>query len=115
MLFHLRTKKFHYHIHIVHFITRDFTHHELTQDSIDSRIFYCIALSKSLQPCLHLLYRMNITLQDLLLQRLRHFLDILDLSHIILISITPFIGGVLPLHFARHEYLELPLKLLLFL
>ena len=60
MLFHLRTKKFHYHIHIVHFITRDFAHHELTQNSIDSRIFYCIAISKSLNPCHHLIYRMDI-------------------------------------------------------
>ena len=60
MLFHLRTKKFYYHIHIAHFITRDFTHHELTQDSINSRIFYCISISKSLQPCPHLIYRMNI-------------------------------------------------------
>lgn len=56
----LRTKKFYHHIHIVHFITRDFTHHELTQDKIDCRIFYCIAVPKSLQPCLHLLYRMDI-------------------------------------------------------
>ena len=29
--FQLRTKKFYYHIHIAHFITRDFAHHELTQ------------------------------------------------------------------------------------
>ena len=69
----LRMKKFYYHIHIAHFITRDFAHHELTQDSIDSRIFYCIAISKRQQPCLHPLYRMNITLQDLLLQRLRQY------------------------------------------
>ena len=86
--FQLRTKKFNYHIHIAHFITRDLAHHELTQDSIDSRIFYCIAITKRLQPCLHLLYRMNILetlrvqatssspLQDLLLQRLRHLIII---------------------------------------
>jgi len=78
--FQLRTKKFHYHIHITHFIARHLAHHELTQDSINSRIFYCIAISKSLQPCLHLLYRMNITLQDLLLQWLRH-LTIVDFLH----------------------------------
>ncbi len=77
MLFHLRTKKFYYHIHIALFITRHFAHHELTQDIINSRIFYCVAISKSLQPCLHLLYRMDISLQDLLLQRLRH-LTIVD-------------------------------------
>ena len=65
--FQLRTKKINYHIHIAHFITRNFTHHELTQDSINSRIFYCISISKSLQPCPHLIYRMNITLQDLFL------------------------------------------------
>ena len=45
--FQLRTKKIYYHIHIAHFITRDLAHHKLTQDSIDSRIFYCIAISKS--------------------------------------------------------------------
>lgn len=73
----LRTKKFYYHIHIAHFIIRDLAHHELTQDSINSCIVYCIAISKSLQPCLHLLYRMSITLQDLLPQRLRH-LTIVD-------------------------------------
>ena len=76
--FQLRTKKFYYHIHIAHFITRDFAHHELTQDKIDCRIIDSITISKRLQPCLHLLYRMNITLQDLLLQWLRHFLDILN-------------------------------------
>ena len=70
--FQLRTKKFYYHIHIAHFITRDFTHHELTQDKIDCRIIDSITISKRLQPCLHLLYCMDITLQDLLLQRLRH-------------------------------------------
>ena len=43
----------------------------------DCRIFYCITISKILQPCPHLLYRMEITLQDLLLQRLRH-LTIVD-------------------------------------
>ena len=75
--FQLRTKKFYYHIHIAHFITRNFTHHELAQNSINRRIFYCITISKSLQPCLHLIYRMNITLLDLLLQRLRH-LTIVD-------------------------------------
>lgn len=51
--FQLRTKKINYHIHIAHFITRNFTHHELTQDSINSRFFYCISISKSLQPCPH--------------------------------------------------------------
>ena len=33
--FLLRTKKLYYYIHIAHFITRDFAHHELTQDKID--------------------------------------------------------------------------------
>ena len=75
--FQLRTKKFYYHIHIAHFITRNFAHHALTQDKIDCRIIDCITITKRLQPCLHLLYRMNITLQDLLLQRLRH-LTIVD-------------------------------------
>ena len=76
--FQLRTKKFYYHIHIAHFITRDFAHYELTQDKINCRIIDSITISKSLQLCLHLRYRIDITLQDLLLQRLRHFLDILD-------------------------------------
>ena len=48
-----------YHIHIAHLITRNFAHHELTQDSINSRIFYCIAISKSLQPCPHFVDGMN--------------------------------------------------------
>ena len=65
-------KKFYYHIHIAHFITRNFAHHELTQDKIDCSIIDSITISKRLQPCLHLLYRMHITLQDFLLQRLRH-------------------------------------------
>ena len=75
--FQQRTKKFYYHIHIAHFITRDFAHHELTQDKNDCSIIDSITISKRLQPCLHLLYRMNITLQDFLLQRLRH-LTIVD-------------------------------------
>lgn len=58
--FQLRTKKFYYHIHIAHFITRHLTHHEFTQDSINSRIFCRIVISKSLQPCLHIFYLMNI-------------------------------------------------------
>ena len=70
--FQLGTKKFYYHIHIAHFITRNFTHHELAQDKIDCCIIDSITISKRLQPFLHLLYRMNITLQDLLLQRFRH-------------------------------------------
>ena len=70
--FQLRTKKLYYHIHIAHLITRDFAHYELTQDKIDCRIIDSITISKRLQPFLHLPYRMHITLQDLLLQRLRH-------------------------------------------
>ena len=46
--FQLRTKKFYYHIHIAHFITRYFAHHELTQDKIDCRIIDSIAISKRL-------------------------------------------------------------------
>ena len=42
-------------------------------------------------------------LQDFLFQWHRHFPDILNLRHIILISITAFLGGVLPPHFARQE------------
>jgi len=75
--FQLRTKKFYYHIHIAHFITRNFVHYKLTQDSINSRIIDSITITERLQPCLHLIYRMNITLQDLLLQWLRH-LTIVD-------------------------------------
>ena len=56
---HLWTKKFYYHIHIAHFITRNFAHHELAQDEIDCRIIDSITISKRLQPCLHLLYLMN--------------------------------------------------------
>ena len=75
--FQLRTKKLYYHFHIAHFITRDFAHHELTQGKIDCSIIDSITISKRLQPCLHLFCRMNITLQDLLLQRFRH-LTIVD-------------------------------------
>lgn len=49
--FLMRTKKFYYHVHIAHFITRDFAHHEHTQGSINSHIFYRITISKSLKPC----------------------------------------------------------------
>lgn len=88
--FLLRTKKFYDHIHIAHFITRDFAHHELTQDKIDCRIIDSITITERLQPCLHLLYRMNILenlrkqatslspLQDLLLQWLCDLLNVLE-------------------------------------
>ena len=69
--FQLRTKKFYYHIHIAHFITRHLAHHELTQDKIDCRFIDCIAVNQRLQPCPHLIDSMNITLQNLLLQWLR--------------------------------------------
>ena len=75
--FQLRKKKFYYHIHIAHFITRNFTHHELTQDKIDCCIIDSITISKWLQPCPHLVDGMYIPLQDLLLQRLCH-LTIVD-------------------------------------
>lgn len=75
--FQLWTKKFYYHIHIAHFITRDFAHHEFTQDKIDCRFIDGITVTQRLQPCPHLIYRMEITLQDFLLQWLRH-LTIID-------------------------------------
>ena len=70
--FQLRTKKFYHHIRVHHTVRRNFAHYKLTQDSINSRIIDSITITESLQPCLHLIYRMNITLQDILLQRLRH-------------------------------------------
>ena len=80
--FQLRTKKFYYHIHIAHFITRDFAHHELTQDEIDCRLVDGIAVAQRLQPCPHFVNGMYITLQDLLLQWLCHLLDVLNWCHL---------------------------------
>jgi len=67
----------HYHFRITEATKRHFAHHELTQDEIDCRLIDSITISKRLQPCFHLLYRMNITFQDFLLQRFRH-LTIVD-------------------------------------
>ena len=75
--FQLGTKKFYYHIHVHHTIRRDLAHHELTQNEIDCRFVYRIAIAQRLKPCLHLIYRMDITLQDLLLQWFCH-LTIVD-------------------------------------
>ena len=80
--FQLRTKKFYDHIHIAHFITRDFTHHELTQNEIDCRLVYRIAIAQRLQPSFHLIDSMYITLQDLLLQWFCYFPYVLDWCHL---------------------------------
>ena len=58
--FQLRTKKINYHIHIAHLITRHLAHHEFTQDRIYCRFIYRIAITQMLQPCPHLIYRMDI-------------------------------------------------------
>ena len=76
--FQLRTKKFHYLFHIHCVISRDLAQHELTQDKIYCRIVYRIAVTQRLQPCPHLIYRMNMTIKNLLLQWPCHFLDIFD-------------------------------------
>ena len=47
-------------IHIAHFITRDFAHHELTQDEIDCRLVNRIAIAQRLQPSPHLVDGMYI-------------------------------------------------------
>lgn len=72
---------FHYHFCIGKATRRHFAHHELTQDEIDCRLVYRIAIAQRLQSSPHLVDGMYITLQDLLLQRLRHFLDVLYLCH----------------------------------
>jgi len=70
-------KRFHYHFHITEATRRHFAHHELTQDEIDCRLVNRIAIAQRLQPSPHLVYRMDITLQDQLLQRLC-YLTIVD-------------------------------------
>lgn len=68
---------FHYHFRITYAIRSYFAHHELTQDEIDCRLVYRIAVAQRLQPCPHLCDSMDITLQNLFLQRLSH-LTIVD-------------------------------------
>lgn len=46
--------------------------YKLTQNKIDCSIVDSITVPKRLQPCLHFIYRMNMTFQNLLLQWLRH-------------------------------------------
>ena len=62
----------HYHFRITEATRRHFAHHEITQDEIDCSLIYRIAVAQRLQPCPHLIYRRDITLQDLLLQWLCH-------------------------------------------
>ena len=76
--FQLRTKTFNNHIHVHHIISRNLSHHELTQYKFDCRLVYRLAVAQGLQPCPHLIYRMNMTIENLLLQWFCHFLDILD-------------------------------------
>ena len=75
--FYLWTQTVNNHIHVHHIISRNLSHHELSQDKYDCRLFYRIAVPQRLQPCLHLIYRMNIPIKNLLPQWLCHFLDIL--------------------------------------
>ena len=74
--FQLRTQTFNNHIHVQYIVSRNHSHHELTQDKFDCRLIYRIAITPRLQPCLHLIYRMDITLQDLFLQWLSHLIII---------------------------------------
>ncbi len=69
---------FHYHFRIGKATRRHFAHHELTQDEIDCRLVYRIAIAQRLQSCLHLINCTDITFQDQLLQWLSHFTYILD-------------------------------------
>ena len=46
---------FHYHFRIGKATRRHFAHHELTQDEIDCRLVYRIAIAQRLQSCLHLI------------------------------------------------------------
>ena len=70
--FQLWTKTLKNHIHVHHIISRNLSHHELTQDKFDCRLVYRIAVAQRLQPCLHLIYRMNMTIKNMLLQWLCH-------------------------------------------
>ena len=63
-------------------IRRHLAHHEFTQDEIDCRLVDRIAIAQRLQPSLHLLYCMDITLQNLFLQRLCYFPYVLDWCHL---------------------------------
>ena len=76
--FQLRTEKINYHIHVHHVFGRYFAHHEITQNKIDCHLVDRIAVAQWLQPCLHFVDGMNITLQNLLLQGLRYLFDILN-------------------------------------
>ena len=53
--FQLRTKKFHYLLHVHRVISRDLAHHELTQDRIDCRLADRITVTQRFQPCSHLI------------------------------------------------------------
>ena len=44
----------HYHFRITEATRKHFAHHELTQDKIDSRLIYRIAVAQRLQPSPHL-------------------------------------------------------------
>ena len=63
-------KQVYHHFHVHHTVRRYLAHHELPQNKIDCRLIYRIAVAQRLQPSPHLIDGMNITLQDLLLQRL---------------------------------------------
>lgn len=76
--FQLWTQTFNNHIHVHHIISRNLSHYELTQDKFDCHLVNRIAVTQRLQPYPHLIYRMNMTIKNLLLQWFCHFLDVLN-------------------------------------
>lgn len=99
----LWTKTFHDNIHVHHITSRNLSHHELTQDKYYCRRVYRIAVPQRLQPSLHIIYRMNMTIKNLLLQWLCLFFDILYLGFIHLYMKT----------YSRKSYFNVPQKQML--
>ena len=93
----LWAKKFYYLIHVHCVISRDLAHHELTQDKFDCRLVDCIAVTQRLQPCPHIINRMDTTIKDLLLQWLCH-LTIVDFLHTSANRTSSFALGLASVH-----------------